>query len=233
MSRLKITFFAVLVIACATFKTTQVNGANILGLFTSHSPSHVIVHMSIAKILADQGHNVTIVASQVPKVKHDNITVIIIPPTKEQEIVLNQGASALASKKNSLVSVIKSFFGSLKVIIDMQADMLKDPRFTVLYDNPDTKFDLVIQGFFMNSYQFGVAAKFKAPLVVSWSDAPMIFSDIWVGNPSEISYVPGMNMAVKLGDKMNFFQRLKNWISSMFFRIIKELLDIRMRSFYK
>lgn len=233
MKREKLSFLSIVVTVCLTWQITPVNSANILGLFTSHSPSHLIVHMSVAKVLAEKGHNVTVVASQLPKVNHDKIHLIIIPPTPEQEEILNKEVSGMALKKNNLMTTIGNFFGSLKLLIDMQADVLKHPRFTALYDNPDTKFDLVIMGYFMNTFQFGVAAKFKAPLIVSWSASSMIFSDLLVGNPSEVSYVPDMNMAVQIGEKMSFIQRVQNLFSNLIFRTIKEMLDFRMRYFYK
>ena len=222
-----------LFVVCLTWQILQVNAANILGLFTSHSPSHLIVHMSVAKILAEEGHNVTVVASQVPKVNSEKVNLIIIPPTKEQEVMLNKEVSGMALKKNNLFTTIGNFFGSLALLIDMQFDVLKDTRFTKLYENPDTQFDLVIAGYFMNTFQLGVAAKFNAPLIISWSGAPMLFSDLLVGNPSGVSFVPDFNIALKAGEKMNVLQRLQNLFSNLFLRGVKELLDIRMRNFYK
>ncbi|KAI8118030.1 UDP-glucuronosyltransferase 2B15 [Lucilia cuprina] len=227
----KVTFLSILLTVCVTWQIGQVDSANILGLFTSHSPSHLIVHMSVVKALAERGHNITVVASQVPKVKHDKIHFIIIPPTEEQEQILNKEVSGMALKKNNIFTTVSNFFGSLKLLIDMQADVLKHPRFTALYENPDTKFDLVIVGYFMNSFEYGVAAKFKVPLVISWSASSMLLSDIMVVK-TQVSYVPGMNMAVKLGEKMTFLERIQNFFSNLFFHLVKELLDIRMRSFY-
>ncbi|KAM7352845.1 UDP-glycosyltransferase UGT5-like [Cochliomyia hominivorax] len=232
MARRGLTVFGVFLMIYLTWQVAEVQTANILGIFTSHSPSHLIIHMSVVKVLAEKGHNVTIVASHVPKVKHDKINMIIIPPSAEDEAFIAKAMAGMASKKTTLISTIGNFFGSLKPMIDMQAVMLKDPRFTVLYENPDAKFDLIITGYFMNSFAFGVAAKFKAPIAISWMGPPMVLSDIFVGNPSEISYVPDMNMAIKVGDKMTFFQRLQNLCMNMFFRLIKQVLDIRMRSFY-
>ncbi|TMW43526.1 hypothetical protein DOY81_011392, partial [Sarcophaga bullata] len=158
-----------------TWQANQIDAANILGLFTSHSPSHLIVHMSLVKALAEKGHNVTVVVSQVPKVKHDKINMIIIPPTKQQEETINKGVSAMATKK--------------------------------------------------------IAAKFNAPLVISWMGPPMLFTDILTGNPNEVSYVPDMNIAVKAGEKMTL-QRLQNLLSNIFFKLVKQVLDFKMRSFY-
>lgn len=233
MTRNSFAVFRFLVVFCLAWQVAQVNAANILGLFTSHSPSHLIVHMSLAKVLAEKGHNVTVVASQVPTVQHDKIRMIIIPPTAEEEALISKGLAGMATKKTTLFSTVGNFFGSLKPMIDMQAGMLKDARFTMLYENPDTKFDLVILGYFMNTFALGVGAKLKAPIAISWMGQPMVLSDYFVGNPSEVSYVPAMNIVVKSGEKMTFLQRLQNLFSNLFFRLIKEMLDIRMRYFYR
>ncbi|TMW41392.1 hypothetical protein DOY81_013528 [Sarcophaga bullata] len=109
MGREKTSLLSLLVV-CLAWQILQVNAANILGLFTSHSPSHLIVHMSVAKILAEEGHNVTVVASQVPKVNSDKINLIVIPPTKEQEEMLNKEVSGMALKKNNLFTTWKLFW---------------------------------------------------------------------------------------------------------------------------
>lgn len=233
MAKAKISLISVFVIACASWQIAQTDGANILGLFTSHSPSHLIVHMSLVKVLAERGHNVTVVVALKPKVTHKDINVIVIPPPEEQEKELEQEVAQMALKKNNIFTIFQNFFGSLKLLIDMQADVLKDPRFTALYDNPDTRFDLVICGFFFNTYQLGVAAKFNAPVIISWMGPPMVMIDRVVGNPYESSYVPNMNMALKVGEKMSFLKRLQNFMMNNFFDAMMRILDIRMRNFYK
>uniref|UniRef100_A0A1A9X0P9 Cytochrome b5 heme-binding domain-containing protein n=1 Tax=Glossina brevipalpis TaxID=37001 RepID=A0A1A9X0P9_9MUSC len=150
-----------------------VYGANILGVFLTHSPSHLIVHMSVAKVLAEEGHNVTVVVTQEPKINHEKIHQILIPPAEENIEFINKEISALAKKKPGLLLTLTNILGSLSRIIDMQKDVLVDKRFTQLYDDPDTRFDLVIIGYFFNSFQFGVAAKFNAPVMLSWMSGPM------------------------------------------------------------
>lgn len=225
--------FGLVLIACFSYQAGQGYAANILGIFTSYAPSHLIVHMSVVKVLAEEGHNVTVVTSQVPKVTHDKINLILIPPSKYHMKMTNKALVEMATTKTTFLRTVTNFFGSLKPMIDMQADILKDPRFTELYKNPDTKFDLVILGYFMNSFALGVAAKFKAPTAISWMAPSMLFSDLLVGNPSEVAYVPDINIALKVGEKMTFWQRLQNLFYNAFYRVIKMLLDIRMRTFYR
>ncbi|XP_073821722.1 UDP-glucosyltransferase 2-like [Musca autumnalis] len=219
------------VIASLSLQITPTNGANILGIFTSHSPSHLIVHMSVVKVLAERGHNVTVVVTQKPKVNHKDINVIVIPPLPEHEEILNREVSGMAMKKNNIFTTVSNMFGSLRLLIDMQKETLQDPRFTALYDN--SKFDLVIVGFFFNIFQLGAAAKFKAPVAISWSGPSMIMTDTLIGNPLEMSYVPNMNMALNVGEKMSFLRRIQNIMMNGFFDLIMKIMDFRSEGFYK
>uniref|UniRef100_A0A1B0FPA7 Glucuronosyltransferase n=1 Tax=Glossina morsitans morsitans TaxID=37546 RepID=A0A1B0FPA7_GLOMM len=197
------------------------------------SPSHLIVHMSVAKVLAEEGHNVTVVVTQEPKVNHKNIHKILIPPTEEHIEFLNKELSSLSKKKPSLLGTLANALGSLSMFIDMQKDGLEDKRFTQLYDNPDTKFDLVIVGYFLNSFQLGVAAKFNAPVILSWMSAPIQIINDYVGNPNGIAYVPNAMMAVKLGEKMNFLERVQNFLTAIMFDIFGMIIEYRNQRFYK
>jgi len=76
----------VLLLLLGVVASTQ--GANILGLFSSHSQSHLIIHMSVAKALAEAGHNVTVVSMLKPKLTHKDIHLIVIPMKDEQELIM-------------------------------------------------------------------------------------------------------------------------------------------------
>lgn len=226
-------FTGILLIVLVSGQVLSANGANILGLFTSPSPSHLVVHIQMAKLLAQRGHNVTIVVAYEPKVDHKGIKVIIVPPTEEQEKIIQQGIQNMSQQKSGITNIVKHFLGTFKNFVDMQAVALKDPRFQAFYNNPDNKFDLVLLGWFMNSYQLGVAAKFNAPVIATWLSATMSMTNRFTGNPTGSSYVPGFNMALKAGEKMSFLQRMQNLFSNTLFDGIMRLLDIRMRYFYK
>ncbi|XP_030383488.1 UDP-glucuronosyltransferase 2B15-like [Scaptodrosophila lebanonensis] len=209
------------------------DSANILGVFTSHSPSHLIVHMSVVKTLAEQGHNVTVVSSMQPKVTHKSIKHIVIPLSEDEERLLHAGMSGIAKRKPSFWSTIRSMFSSLILLIDKQVEVLEDERFTQLYENKDNKFDVVIVGYFFNTYQVGLGAKFNCPIIMSWSGPPMEMVDGFMGNPRLISSVPNMNVAVKSGKPMNFTQRLMNLLSTNAMRVLSTVLDYRFDGFYR
>jgi len=207
-------------------------GSNILGVFTSHSPSHFIVHMSIMKTLAEKGHNVTVVSSMPPKVTHKSIKHIVIPLSAEDEKVLNDGMVNMVKEKPSIWNTFKSIFSSLALLIDKQVDVLEDPKFQELYLNKGNKFDVVFAGFFFNTYQVALGARFNCPVIISWPGAPMMMVNEVLGNP-ELSSVPQMNVAGKPGQPMNFKQRLQSFGSTVGFNALALFLNYKYNGFYE
>ncbi|XP_017134072.1 UDP-glucosyltransferase 2 [Drosophila elegans] len=203
-------------------------GANILGLFSSHSPSHLIIHMSVAKALAEAGHNVTVVSMLKPTITHKDITVIVVPMKKEQELVMENQMSVMAGQKNSLFSTMNRILNDMDVMIKAQAELLSDPRFLRIYE---TKFDLMILGYFINDFQLGVAAKLKVPVIVDWMSAPVPIIEKFTGNPSEISYVPIMGTVVT--HPMSFFNRIENLAKSLIFKYIIVAFEYKLFRIYK
>ncbi|XP_017056397.1 UDP-glucosyltransferase 2-like [Drosophila ficusphila] len=216
---------SVLLLLFAVVASTQ--GANILGLFSSHSPSHLIIHMSVAKALAEAGHNVTVVSMLKPKVTHKDIHVIVVPMRDDQEEAMEKQMSEMAGEKNSIFSTMNRLLNGLDVMINAQAELLSDPRFQRIYD---TKFDLMILGYFINDFQLGVAAKLKVPVIVDWMPAPVPVIDQYTGNPSEISYVPTLGSVVT--HPMSLFMRVKNLGISLFFNYITTAFDIKLTRIY-
>jgi len=76
---------ALFLVLIGTFCVNGAQGANILGIFSSPGISHLIVEMSMAKVLAENGHNVTVVTTLKPHVTHKNIKVIQLALTEEEE----------------------------------------------------------------------------------------------------------------------------------------------------
>ncbi|XP_041449688.1 UDP-glycosyltransferase UGT5 [Drosophila obscura] len=207
-------------------------GSNILGVFTSHSPSHFIVHMSIMKSLAEKGHNITVVSSLPPKVTHKSIKHIVIPLTAEEEKTIHGGMVDMVKQKPSIWVTMKSIFSSLSLLIHKQVETLEDKRFTDLYKNKENKFDVLFVGFFFNTYQVGLGAKFNCPIIVSWMGPPMNMVNDIIGNP-ELSSVPQMQISVAAGKPMNFQQRVANFFSSNGFKLLGKILDFRYKGFYE
>lgn len=202
-------------------------GANILGLFSSHSPSHLIIHMSVAKALVEAGHNVTVVSMLKPKVTHKDIHLIVVPMKEEQERIMEDQMTEMAGQKNSLVSTMYRLLTSMDVMINAQAELLSDPRFQRIYE---TKFDLMILGYFINDFQLGVAHKLKVPVIINWMSAPVPAIDKYTGNPSELSYVPLMGTVAT--QPMGFLKRTENALKSLLFEFIFVVFDYKLTRIY-
>ncbi|KAH8263755.1 hypothetical protein KR044_013415, partial [Drosophila immigrans] len=205
-------------------------GANILGLFSSHSQSHLILHMSMMKALAEEGHNITVVSMLQPTVMHKSIHLIVVPVSDEKERIMENQMTEMAGQKNSIVDTMFRLLNGMSAMIEAQVDVLSDPRFKRIYD---TKFDLMFMGFFMNDFQLGVAHQLQVPVIVAWMQAPMFVIDDYVGNPAEISYVPILGTSVRRGEKMALGKRLENFVKSALFRVIGIIFNRRSEAYYK
>ncbi|XP_036347530.1 UDP-glycosyltransferase UGT4-like, partial [Rhagoletis pomonella] len=207
-----------------------VHSANILGVFLSPSPSHLIVHMSIMKTLAERGHNVTVVTGQKPKVNHEKIHNIIIKPAEALQREMNEELAGLGAKKQSMLEMLTRVITADTVMFTIQLDVLKNERLQEIYE---TNYDLVIMGYFMNNFQWIVPAKLNCPLILSWTGQPMEMINELVGVPHEASYVPNVFMPYKKGEVMNFSSRLFNLFGSTAFRLFTSILDISLAARYK
>ncbi|EDW46337.1 GM23331 [Drosophila sechellia] len=200
-------------------------GANILGLFPSLSPSHLIISMSVAKILAEQGHNVTVVTVLEPTITHKNINLVAVPMTKEEIKQRSEtiGAKQKNTSSNRLLSIL-NMSGQMDSMLRKMADVLKDQRVKELYLNKGNHFDLVISGYFMNDYQFGFARKVNAPVVVLATSPPSQMLNSLIGNPHD-------KVEKEIG--MTFGQRLDSYINSLLYGIFMSQIDQRNRQYFK
>ncbi|KAH8349074.1 hypothetical protein KR084_004051 [Drosophila pseudotakahashii] len=207
-------------------------GANILGLFPSLSPSHVIIQMSAAKVLAERGHNVTVVTVLKPVVNYKNINVILVPLTKEESQQMSDTIGEMSKNDNSnmAVSLIR-MMGQMDFIFRKNAETLMDDRVKDLYLNKDNKFDLVLSGFLMNDFQLGFARKVNAPVIVLGTMPPNQMVNPLIGNPLEVAYAGSNN--VEQGKGPTFTQRLGSYITSFSLGIFTHLSEKRNRNLYK
>ncbi|KAH8347776.1 hypothetical protein KR084_000960, partial [Drosophila pseudotakahashii] len=202
-------------------------GANILGMYTDLSPSHLIIYMSTANALAEAGHNVTVVSILQPKVVYKDIHLLVVPMTKEQELTLDNQMSSMAKSKNDIISIMYLLLNDQSVMVNAQADLLSDPRFLRIYE---TNFDLMIFGAFFNDFQLGVAAKLKVPVIIDWVTPSNTKINQFVGNPSEISYVP--NESTFAAVPMNFIKRAENMVKQMILQYLTMLFDYKFTRIY-
>jgi len=181
--------------------------------------------MSAAKVLAEQGHNVTVVTVLEPTITHKNIHIVQVPMTKEE--IKQRSETIGAKQKNSsgsrLISILQ-MSGQMDSMLRKMADALKDERVKDLYLNKGNHFDLVISGYFMNDYQLGFARKVNAPVIVLAPSPPGQMLNSLIGNPSD---------PVEKDKSTSFAQRLDSFITNLFYQVFVRQIDQRNRRFYK
>ncbi|KAH8246347.1 hypothetical protein KR038_001236 [Drosophila bunnanda] len=216
-------------------KTLPGEGANILGIFGSHSPSHVIVHMAVMKTLADRGHNITVVTQIKPKLAaHENITVILAPPTPEREQFIREYLAEASNEKPSLWKTMAKAVIQSGHQLEGQYEFMEHPNLKDIYENPQTRFDLLFLGSMANDFQLGIAAKLRCPVIITWVGVPLPFMDSIVGNVNDPSYVPSVNVALEPGQRtMGFGLRFGNLLKHSFLSTINNLLNLKMNQFYE
>ncbi|KAH8381158.1 hypothetical protein KR200_006458, partial [Drosophila serrata] len=232
LKMVSIRFLFLVVAITALIGGTQ--SANILGLFPSLSPSHLIIQMSVAKVLAERGHNVTVVTVLKPMVTHKSINVITIPLTKEEAQRKSDSIKEMSKNDNSnmVVSMLR-MSGQMDFMFKKMAEALKHERVKDLYLNKNNKFDLVLSGYFMNDFQLGFARKVNAPFIIVATMPPNQMVNPLIGNPLEASYVPSMDDSLEKATGMSFRQRLRSLFASLSFRVLSHLFYKRNQNLYK
>ncbi|XP_017056401.1 UDP-glucosyltransferase 2 [Drosophila ficusphila] len=231
---IKYSVIACLLVILLGTETQISNGANILGIFGTHSPSHVIVHMAVMKTLADRGHNITVVTQMKPKLAaHENITVIVAPPTPERQKFIKEYMAETSNDKTSIWKTFAKAVVQAGEQFEGQMEFMVHPSFKELYEIPQTKFDLVFLGSMANDFQLGIAAKLNCPVIITWVGVPLPFMDSVVGNVNDPSYVPSLNVVLDEGQNtMNFKQRFGNFFKHSFLSTIYYLLNWKMNQMY-
>ncbi|XP_017110423.1 UDP-glucosyltransferase 2 [Drosophila elegans] len=202
-----------------------VHGADILCLFTSLSPSHLVIQMSMARILAERGHNVTVVTVLEPPFLHKDITHILVPLEKDDLQAFNSVVSGLTKTDNT--NAYASMFRSVRQMSEAFTKMgsvMKHQTVRNLYEHPDNRFDLLIVGYFMNSFQLALGYKLKVPIVVALSNPPSLLGDV-LGNPWEVSYVSAMHLTTDHGSPMGFGKRFLNLLGNLGQRLFMFLIE--------
>ncbi|XP_055374175.1 UDP-glycosyltransferase UGT5-like [Condylostylus longicornis] len=174
--------------------------AKILGLFTSQSKSHVIIHMSVARALIENGHNLTIVTTIDLNESNKNFRHIKVPGENVENMINN------VTQMSTIEKFIK-FFYMFRKLMGNSIVALKSTEMQKLMK--EESFDLIIIGYFLNEYEIGVAAHFKCPAVIIFMGQPIYSLNNLVGNPDEITHIPHPIWG-ETTKYMGFFSRVAN-----------------------
>ncbi|ALC39402.1 Ugt36Bb, partial [Drosophila busckii] len=212
---------------------TPARAANILALFSTFSPSHLIVHMAMMQTLADAGHNITVVTALKPKLAaHENITVVLASPTEQGLLAINQQMEQSTKQKLSMLSAMLKLLTNTQQMLGGQLDFIMHPNLRDVYEQPQIKFDLLWLGYFLNEFSMGIAAKLDVPVIMSWVGVPFPFVDEHVGNVCDPTYVPGVGQTPLQAQDMTFSWRLRNYFNWLVFEGISYGMEHHMQKYY-
>ncbi|XP_055836559.1 UDP-glucosyltransferase 2-like [Episyrphus balteatus] len=203
--------------------------SNILCLFTTTGTSHLIIHMAIARTLAERGHNVTVVTILPLNDKNPKYHHIYLPPEKEHYAEYRKMLSTASGGKTWWEGFKHLFWANVERT-RIQDDAIKNPRFQELLNNPGNQFDTVILGLVLNTYLIGIAAHFKCPVILSWVNQPSQGLLGLVGSPWSISTVPVFGVASS--DMVYFKYRWKNMLTAGLLVGIEEFAEYQMVQYY-
>lgn len=200
--------------------------ARILGFFPSPSKSHLIVHAAVADTLAQAGHDVTVFGS----------TNNVYPNAKYKYIQIGRETfenSVIAGMVNGSTPYYKQFATMLRSIGTSSNASITHPRVQrFLQEHGAGDIDLVIVGYIMNDFHFGLAAHFECPLIVSFMVQPIAQINSILGNPNEFAYVP--TLMGKQIQPMDFVARVKNFFSILIEELgISEFNNRLQQKFYE
>lgn len=202
---------------------------NILAFLPSCSPSHLIIEMAAVKAMAEREHNITVVSVLPLKSEwmHPNM----------KHIKLDKGAVDM----NVVINFVKmkgfeQFRNSLslmRVLATQNAAIFDDPKFQELLDNPGNQFDLLLYGYFLSDYFFGIAEHFDCPVALIWPNIPVLSILNLIGNPLELSYTVLTMFNIVAQDDITFMFRLKNVLSVGAHSLVLGIQDRKMREIYE
>lgn len=188
-----------LLVSSSVFPT---NGANILGIFTSYTYSHNIIHLAEVDALIEKGHNVTVITILPLKKKNPKLHHVFIPPSLETRTHLEEFKEHISNAKG--LDNIMVLWNLVKARVRSQYEILFTDQFQNIIHG-DTKFDLLILGCSLSTFQLAVAHQLKVPVVLSWVNSPIPPLNNLVGNPNS----PVPFLLPRMHQSMGFLLRFK------------------------
>ncbi|XP_045474744.1 UDP-glycosyltransferase UGT5-like isoform X2 [Harmonia axyridis] len=196
---------------------TWVESAKILGVFHMPSPSHYMSCSTLMKILAEKGHDVTVVAAFKEKDPPKNYKQIYLPGLQEKL----KDNSINWFEFTPLTWIMPIFFNF------MTTNLIENTfNHTVFKEfmKTEEKFDAVIIEEFQATAMKYVAHHFNAQLIVYSALDANDWTNPFQGNPDTPSYHPSLYLS-HLTNHMSFFERVENTIFYVYAKILSNLIN--------
>ncbi|XP_026732558.1 UDP-glucuronosyltransferase 2B1-like isoform X1 [Trichoplusia ni] len=200
----------------------NVRAANILGLFPHVGKSHHTAFEPLLKMLAEKGHQVTVVSffpQKTPVANYTDISLQGIAEIRKEAVNLQK-----FEKSNKLINLLGmkrfiiqalAFQGLSDLALNICSKLV---RFPPLLEALQFDYDVVLVENFNSDCVLGLlhVHAIKAP-VISVLSSPMIhWSYSRIGLPDNPSYVP--TMTSESTSQMSFLERLENTAMNLYFK---------------
>ncbi|CAH0555379.1 unnamed protein product [Brassicogethes aeneus] len=193
--------------------------SRLLIVFPMMAPSHYNLGSSLAKGLAEAGHDVTIIAPYKEKT--------IPKDWKYREIVLDGFLDRKEKEQINLFDFantppVITLFGMNGLGNEVTDLTFAHPNVQKLLKDKNEKFDSVIVEQFVNDAMKYFAYHFNAPLVSFSTVGANAWVNPLVGNPAPPSFVP--EIFLSYSSRMSFVERLKNTLFSVISELNRHLI---------
>ncbi|KAL3270163.1 hypothetical protein HHI36_009220 [Cryptolaemus montrouzieri] len=213
--------FVYLLILLSVFNFRDADGAKVLGIFPVPGRSHYLSGSTLMKILAEKGHDVTIVSPFSEKT----------PPKNYHEVLLSGLAEDFKKKAPNMFDVnLNPFVGPVVfgfILRSMVESVFNHTAFKKLMES-EQKFDVVIiEEFDLPAMKY-VAQRFKAPLIMYNALDANEWVNQYQGNPDSPAYLPSTFLPYP--SHMTFFQRLFNSLLYVHNYLVRNLLTLPLQN---
>ncbi|KAK9882073.1 hypothetical protein WA026_018919 [Henosepilachna vigintioctopunctata] len=181
-------------------------------------PSHYMAGNTLMKILAEQGHEVTIVAVLSENNPPKNFKQVVLTGVFE-DFMANINLFEKHTESLTFSVIIHSIFANA-----MTENLYGHENFQKLMKSGET-FDLVIMEDFLFEGIKYVAHHFNAPLIVYSTVDATVWMNPYQGNPDSPSYAPLYYLST-LDCEMTFFQRTQNTFAYLLEHFVRHLYRI-------
>ncbi|CAG9853604.1 unnamed protein product [Phyllotreta striolata] len=183
-----------------------ISSAKILMVFPTPAPSHYFLGKSLAKGLANAGHQITMVNAF--EEKSESFQAIRLNGI--ETAIMNANLSSWQELPGRGVLAIELQLNTIgRILVDYT---MTHPKFQKLLRSNE-KFDLVISEQFLNEGLFILGCHFKTPLISFSTMAATLWTNEIVGNPYPFSYIP--DFSTGYSDRMSLWERVRNTMVSL------------------
>lgn len=193
--------FVILIFLALFFSGSE--SSRILFLYPTPGVSHLLPLHTLSVALAEKGHDITFVSTFPLGRKVKNYRDIVVPFNKADTEFLKEVAQDPTGKGITYI-----FPRLTSMIYRIGNDTLQNKDVRKLM--AEESFDLVIVGYFLNEFMFGMADHFKCPSIIFSPIGSFTVINQALGNPLSVSGTPQIFVPV---DKMDFFGRLKTFVA--------------------